>query len=38
MATYRDMRSELTIAPQQLPKLANPAPLGLVGLGFLRYC
>ena len=33
MATYRDMKSELTIPPRQLPKLANPAPLGLVGFG-----
>lgn len=33
MATYHDIKSELTIAPQQLPKLANPAPLGLAGFG-----
>ena len=33
MSTYRDIKSELTIAPQQLPKVANPAPLGLVGFG-----
>lgn len=33
MSTYRDLRSELTIAPQQLPKIANPAPLGLAGFG-----
>jgi uncharacterized protein len=26
-------RSELTIAPQILPKVANPAPLGLAGFG-----
>ncbi len=26
-------RSELTIAPQTLPKVANPAPLGLAGFG-----
>ena len=29
MAACRDMKSELTILPRQLPKLANPAPLGL---------
>ena len=33
MSTYRDIRPELTIAPQQLPKVANPAPLGLAGFG-----
>ena len=33
MATYSDMKPELTIAPQQLPKVANPAPLGLAGFG-----
>jgi hypothetical protein len=33
MATYRDIKPELTIAPQQLPKVANPAPLGLAGFG-----
>ncbi len=33
MGTYRDIKPELTIAPQQLPKVANPAPLGLVGFG-----
>ena len=33
MSTYRDIKSELTIAPQQLPKVANPAPLGLAGFG-----
>ncbi len=33
MSTYRDIRPELTIAPQQLPKIANPAPLGLAGFG-----
>jgi succinate-acetate transporter protein len=33
MATYRDIKPELTIAPQQLPKIANPAPLGLAGFG-----
>jgi uncharacterized protein len=33
MATSRDIKTELTIAPQQLPKVANPAPLGLAGFG-----
>jgi succinate-acetate transporter protein len=33
MSTYRDIKSELTISPQQLPKVANPAPLGLAGFG-----
>jgi hypothetical protein len=33
MGTFRDVKSELTIAPQQLPKVANPAPLGLAGFG-----
>jgi hypothetical protein len=33
MATYHDIKPELTIAPQQLPKIANPAPLGLAGFG-----
>ena len=33
MATYRDIKPELTIAPQRLPKVANPAPLGLAGFG-----
>ena len=33
MATYRDIKPELTITPQQLPKVANPAPLGLAGFG-----
>lgn len=33
MATYRDIKPELNIAPQQLPKVANPAPLGLAGFG-----
>ena len=33
MATYRDIKPELNIAPQQLPKIANPAPLGLAGFG-----
>jgi succinate-acetate transporter protein len=31
MSTY--MKPELSIAPQQLPKIANPAPLGLAGFG-----
>ena len=33
MSTYRNIRPELTVAPQPLPKIANPAPLGLVGFG-----
>ena len=33
MGTYRDIKPELTIAPQQLPKIANPAPLGLAAFG-----
>jgi succinate-acetate transporter protein len=33
MATYRDIKPELIIAPQQLSKIANPAPLGLAGFG-----
>jgi uncharacterized protein len=33
MSTYRDIRPELSIAPQQLPKVANPAPLGLAAFG-----
>lgn len=28
-----ETKPELTIAPQQLPKVANPAPLGLAGFG-----
>ncbi len=31
MSTY--IKPELSIAPQQLPKIANPAPLGLAGFG-----
>ena len=33
MATYRDLKPELSVAPPQLPKIANPAPLGLAGFG-----
>ncbi len=33
MAAVPPLRRDLTIAPQALPKMANPAPLGLAGFG-----
>ncbi len=33
MGTNMPLKRDLTIAPQQLPKVANPAPLGLAAFG-----